>query len=87
MNNPEVIGNAILVVIVLGSFYAVISKFTEPINELKIVIQELKVTIEALKDDYNTHNKRLEKHGIEIDDLKERVYKIETKIINLEEHK
>lgn len=80
MEETQMIGYAVVVVITLGSFIAVIQKFTQPINELKVVIQKLNDCIESLRNDNEVQNKRLEKHGIEIDDLKDRVGKVETKI-------
>ena len=80
MPQEQFIGNVIMVVITLGSFIAVIQKFTQPINDLKIVIQELRDCIVNLKSDNELQNKRLEKHGVEIDELKDRVGKVETKV-------
>lgn len=80
MGEAQWIGNVVLVIITLGSFIAVISKFTQPINDLKLVIQKLNDCIENLRKDNEIQNKRIEKHGIEIDELKGKVSKIETKI-------
>lgn len=67
-------------IITLGGFIAVIMKFIQPINDLRIVIQKLNDTIDALKEDNLSQNKRIEKHGVQIDDLNNRVGRIETKI-------
>lgn len=80
MNEAQFVGNVVLTLITLGSFVAIINKFTQPINELKIVIEKLNSCIEHIKEDEEVQNKRLEKHGIEIDDLKSRVGKVETKL-------
>lgn len=80
MDQTTMIGSVVLVIITLGSFITVISKFTQPINELKVVIQELRDCINTLRSDNAIHNKRLERHGDEIDELKGRVSKVETKI-------
>ena len=80
MNEAQVVGYGVLVIITLGSFIAIIQKFTQPINELKIVIEKLNSCIEHIKEDSQVQNKRIEKHGIEIDELKDRVGKVETKI-------
>lgn len=80
MNDPQILGNAILVIITLGSFVTLIAKFTQPINALKIVIQELRDCINVLRNDNAVQNKRLDKHGEEIDALKGRVQKVETKM-------
>lgn len=80
MNEAQFVGDVVLTVITLGSFVAIINKFTQPINELKIVIEKLNSCIEHIKEDEAIQNKRLEKHGIEIDDLKTRIGKVETKL-------
>ena len=80
MNEIELLGYAVSVIITLAAFVNIVHKFTQPINELKIVIQKLNDTIESLKNDNANHNKRIERHGIEIDNLNNRVGKIETKI-------
>ena len=80
MNETEILGYVITAVITLGAFFSVVQKFTQPINELKIVIQELRDCIASLKNDTALQNRRIEKHGEEIDGLKERVGEIETKI-------
>ena len=80
MNKTEFVGYLVLAVITLGGFIAVIMKFVQPINDLRIVIQKLNDTIDTLKTDNVTQNRRIEKHGEQIDDLNRRVGKIETKI-------
>lgn len=80
MNETEFIGYAVLAIITLGGFIAVIMKFVQPINDLRIVIQKLNDTIDSLKIDNLTQNRRIEKHGEQIDDLNHRVGNIETKI-------
>lgn len=80
MNEIELLGYAVSVIITLAAFVNIVHKFTQPINELKIVIQKLNDTIESLKNDNLNQNKRIERHGIEIDNLNNRVGKIETKI-------
>lgn len=80
MNETEFVGYLVLAVITLGGFIAVIMKFVQPINDLRIVIQKLNDTIDTLKTDNVTQNRRIEKHGEQIDDLNHRVGDIETKI-------
>lgn len=80
MDQAQLIGYAVTIVITLGSFIAVIQKFTQPINELKIVIQKLNDNIDVLTKDNDAQDKRLDKHREEIEDLQIRVNKIETKI-------
>lgn len=80
MEDATIIGYVVVAVITLGSFIKVVSNLTQPINELKIVIQELRDTIGTLRNDNLAQNKRLDKHGDEIDALKGRVSKVETKM-------
>lgn len=80
MDEMQTLGYAITVVITLGSFIAVIQKFTQPINELKVVIQKLNDNIDALKNDNATQSKRLDRHGEKIENLEKKVGTIETKI-------
>lgn len=80
MNETQFLGYAVTAIITLGAFIAVIQKLTQPINDLKVVIQELRDCISALKTDNATQNQRIEEHGKEINDLKDRMGKAETKI-------
>lgn len=80
MDDIQFLGYLISAIITLGGFIAVIMKFIQPINDLRVVIQKLNDTIDALKNDNLTQNKRIDKHGEQIDDLNHRVGKIETKI-------
>lgn len=80
MNEIEFLGYAITAVITLGGFIAVVTKFTQPINDLRIVIQKLNDTIESLKNDNALQNKRIEKHGEELDKLDNRVSTLETRM-------
>lgn len=80
MNDIEFLGYLISALITLGGFIAVIMKFIQPINELRVVIQKLNDTIDTLKNDTVILNKRIEKHGEQIDSLDNRLGKIETKI-------
>ena len=80
MDSYEVLGIIVSSVITLWSFIAVIMKFVQPINDLRIVIQKLNDTIDNLQRDNDTQNKRIDKHGKQIDDLNNRVGKIETKM-------
>lgn len=80
MNEMQFLGYAITAIITLASFVAVVQKLTQPINDLKVVIQELRDCISELKNDSAVQNRRLNKHGEEIDELRHRVSTIETKI-------
>lgn len=80
MDQTQFLGYLVTAIITLGSFIAVIQKLTQPINDLKVVIQELRDCISSLKSDNATQNRRLDEHGKDIDDLKDRMTKAETKI-------
>lgn len=80
MDEFAILGYVVSAIITLGGFIAVIMKFVQPINDLRVVIQKLNDNIDSLKSDNATQNKRIEKHGAQIDDLNNRVGKIETKI-------
>ena len=80
MDEVQFLGYVVTAIITLGAFVAVIQKFTQPINDLKVVIQELRDCIATLKTDNDRQNRRIEKHDEELDKLHTRVDKIETKI-------
>lgn len=80
MNEAQIIGYVVLAVITLGSFIAVVLKFTQPINESRVVIQKLNDIIDNLKSDNAVQTKRIDKHGEEIEQLDKRVGKIETRM-------
>lgn len=80
MDDIKFLGYLISAVITLGGFVAVIMKFIQPINDLRVVIQKLNDAIDAMKNDNLTQNKRIEKHGEQIDNLTNRVDCIETKV-------
>lgn len=80
MEQAQLIGYAVLVIITLGSFIAVVQKFTQPINDLKVVIQELKDCIAQMRSDSEMQNRRITEHGKELDVLKSRMDKLEIKV-------
>ena len=80
MDEIQFLGYLVLALITLGSFVTVIMKFVQPINELRIVIQKLNDNIDSLKNDNAVQNKRIDRHGERIDQLDNRVGKIEMKI-------
>lgn len=80
MEEAQFLGYLVLAVITLGSFIAVIMKFTQPINDLRIVIQKLNDRIDAMKEGDDKRDQRIEKHGKQIDELDNRVGTLETKV-------
>lgn len=80
MDEAQFLGYLVMAIITLGAFVAVIHKMTQPINDLKVVIQELRDCISSLKADNANQNQRIEEQGREINDLKDRLGRAETKI-------
>ena len=80
MEDTQFLGYLVMAIITLGGFVTVIQKFTQPINDLKVVIQELRDCISSIKADNATQNRRIDEHGKQIDALKDRVNKVETKV-------
>lgn len=80
MSNPEFMGYLVSAVITLGGFVTLVIKFTKPMNDLLVAIQKLNDSIDAIKNDNDVQNKRITKHGEQIDNLDRRVGKIETKM-------
>ena len=80
MNEAQMIGYAVLAIITLGSFIAIVSKYTQPINDLKIVIQELKDCVHNLKEMNTTINGRLDVHGHRLDDIEKKLMTLETRM-------
>ena len=80
MGEEQFLGYLITGIIALGGFVAVIMKFVQPINDLRVVIQKLNDTIDTLKNDHSVQSKRLDRHGEEIDKLDHRLGKVETKM-------
>lgn len=80
MDEMQFLGYLITAMGTIGAFIAVIVKFTQPINDLKVVIQKLNDIIDALKSDNALQDKRINKHAEQIDTLTSRVDKLETRI-------
>lgn len=80
MDEVTFLGYLVTAIITLGGFVGVVVKFTQPINELRVVIQKLNDNIDTIREVNEQQNKRIEKHGEQIDDLNHRVGKIEGKI-------
>ena len=80
MNEALIIGYLVLAVITLGAFVAVIMKFVQPINELRIVVQKLLDRLESTEKNDAVRDERIKKHGEEISKLNGRVGKLETKM-------
>lgn len=76
----QFLGYLVSALITLGGFIAVIMKFVQPINDLRVVIQKLNDNIETLESHNKNHSERIAKHGQEIDELDSRIERLETKM-------
>ena len=80
MGEFEIVGMIIAGVVTLGSFVAIILKFTQPINELRVVIQKLIDKLDSLTKDNTEHDKHLSEHDDHLNTLDGRVGTLETKM-------
>ena len=80
MDEIQFLGYLIMGIITLGGFVAVVIKFVQPINDLRVVIQKLNDNIDALNKNNDQQNKKIDKHEEQIEDLDNRVGRIETKV-------
>lgn len=80
MDANQFLGYLISGIITLGGFVAIVYKFTQPINDLKIVIQELKDTLNAMRDNDKRRDEMLEAHGKDIGELRETVGQLKTRV-------
>lgn len=80
MEEAQFIGQVISTIITLGAFVAVIVKFTQPINDLRVVIQKLNDNIDAMKKDSEDHEKRLGRHSDKLEDHEKRINTLEIKV-------
>ena len=61
MDDLQFVGNVVTAVITLGGFIAVIIKFIQPINDLRVVIQKLNDNIDSMKSDNEKQEMRMNK--------------------------
>lgn len=80
MDATQFLGYLVTAIITLGGFVAIIMKFVQPINDLRVVIQKLNDNLDSLKNDSGKHDKTLEVHKEKIDNLDRRVGGLETKM-------
>lgn len=81
MDETQFLGYLVLAIVTLGAFIAVIMKFIQPINDLRVVIQKLNDNIDSLKSTNSQHTKKIEQHDVQIGKLDRRVGRLETKVI------
>ena len=80
MPEAQLIGYAVLAIITIGSFVAIVNKINQPINELRVVIQELKDCIKDITKENARHTERLDKHRDQIEVLQRDVAEIKSMI-------
>lgn len=80
MDNLTFMGLLVSAIITLGAFIAVIMKFVQPINDLRILVQKLIDKLDNIEKTDKTRDDRLDKHDEEIGNLKTKVGNIETKV-------
>jgi hypothetical protein len=80
MGEMEFLGYLVCSLVTLGGFIAVIMKFVQPINDLRVVIQKLNDNIDALKNDNTQQNARIDNHEGRIGGLEHKVEKMQTKM-------
>lgn len=80
MNELQIVGLLVVGVVTLAGFVAIIVKFTQPINELRVVIQKLLDKIDTLTIDNTKQGERIEEHENHLNKLDGRVDKLETKM-------
>lgn len=80
MDEMQFLGYVVTAIITLGGFVAIIMKFIQPINDLRVVIQKLNDSIDAITKTNERQTKRIDKHDDQIENLDHRVGTIETKI-------
>ena len=80
MDETQFLGYLVIAIVTLGGFVAVIMKFVQPINDLRVVIQKLNDSIDSITKNNERQTKRLDKHDDQIDKLDHRVGTIETKM-------
>lgn len=76
----EFLGYLVLGLATLIGLFTAAQKFLEPIDALNLAVQELRDYIGSLKEDDERQNQDIKEHSKEIDKLKDRVGKVETKI-------
>lgn len=80
MNEMEVLGMVLTAIITIAGLVSLIVSFIKPINELRVVIQKLNDSIDAIRNDHDIYERRLNKHSEKLDDLDDRMGKMETKM-------
>lgn len=91
MDQTTMIGSVVLTIITLGSFIAVIQKFTKPIKDIEIkiieslnnftlAIQKLNFCVEGLEKNLLQVIDRLNRHSSRIEEVERKLSNMETKM-------
>jgi hypothetical protein len=80
MEEVTILGYVLIALITIVGFIISIIKLTKPINDLQLAVQELRGLIKSLGETETTQNSRLDAHGQDIDELRLKVGKLETKV-------
>lgn len=80
MDEMQFMGYLISALVVLAGFIATIVKFIQPINKLNVTIQKLIDTMSNFEKEGAARDKRITKHGAEIDDLKKQVGEVKSDV-------
>ena len=80
MEEATILGYVLIALITIIGFIISIIKLTKPINDLQLAVQELRGLIKSLGEAEATQNTRLDAHGQDIDELRLKVGKLETKV-------
>lgn len=80
MEEVTILGYVLIALITIIGFIISIIKLTKPINDLQLAVQELRGLIKSLGETEATQNTRLDAHGQDIDELRLKVGKLETKV-------
>lgn len=80
MTEVEFLGMLVVALVTLGGFIAVIVKFTQPINDLRVVIQKLNDKLDNLEKQSNTQDAKVEKIEGRVESIDNRLGDVELKI-------
>lgn len=84
--SAQMIGYAVLVLITLGSFGGLIFKISAPITRLQVAVEKLTPILDNINSDLNSLANRVSIHGKEIDELRDRIIRLEEKLNGLTRH-
>ena len=80
MDEMSFLGYAVTAIITLGAFIAIITKFTQPLNEVRLAIQKLIDRLDSMKEADDKRDKKIAENAEHIEKLDNRVGVVETKM-------